>query len=147
MGLFDKIFKEAPENTKLTQQEAFAGIAIALAGADGSISQSEWDGIVNYIRRLRIYDNFSAPAFDKLFDKLFKILKKDGAGALVKASVEGLSDDLKLTAFACAVDIALADGVLEEEEKNIINQLAEELQIPEQTAVSIIEVMIIKNKA
>ena len=147
MGLFDKIFKEAPENTKLTQQEAFAGIAIALAGADGSISQSEWDGIVNYIRRLRIYDNFSAPAFDKLFDKLFKILKKDGAGALVKASVESLSDDLKLTAFACAVDIALADGVLEEEEKNIINQLAEDLQIPEQTAVSIIEVMIIKNKA
>ena len=147
MGLFDKIFKEAPENTKLTQQEAFAGIAIALAGADGSISQSEWDGIVNYIRRLRIYDNFSAPAFDKLFDKLFKILKKDGAGALVKASVESLSDDLKLTAFACAVDIALADGVLEEEEKNIINQLAEALQIPEQTAVSIIEVMIIKNKA
>ena len=83
---------------------------------------------------------------NKLFDKLFTILKKDGAAALVKASAEGLSDDLKLTAFACAVDIALADGVLEEEEKSIINQLAEVLQIPVQTAVSIIEVMIIKNK-
>ena len=120
---------------------------MALAGADGSISTSEWDGIVNYIRRLRIYDNFSGPAFDKLFDKLFKILKQNGASALVKASVEGLSEDLKLTAFACAVDIALADGVLEEEEKAIINQLAEALQIPEKVAVPIIEVMIIKNKA
>lgn len=147
MGLFDKIFRAAPEETKLTQQEAFAGIAIALAGADGSIAQSEWDGIVNYIRRLRIYDNFSGPAFDKLFDKLFKILKKDGPGALVQASADGLSDDMKLTAFACAVDIALADGVLEEEEKNLINQLATTLQIPEQTAISIIEVMFIKNKA
>lgn len=147
MGLFDKIFQTAPEETKLTQQEAFAGIAIAMAGADGSISASEWDGIVTYIRRLRIYDNFSGPAFDKLFDKLFKILKKDGPAALVKASSEGLSDELKLTAFACAVDIALADGVLEEEEKTIINQLAETLQIPEQTAISIIEVMIIKNRA
>lgn len=146
MGLFDKIFQVTPEETKLTQQEAFAGIAVALAGADGNIATSEWDGIVNYIRRLRIYDNFSGPAFDKLFDKLFTILKKDGAAALVKASAEGLSDDLKLTAFACAVDIALADGVLEEEEKAIINQLAEVLQIPVQTAVSIIEVMIIKNK-
>lgn len=67
---------------------------------------------------------------------------------MVKASAEGLSDDLKLTAFACAVDIALADGVPEEEEeKGIINQLAETLSIPQQTAVSIIEVMIIKNKA
>ena len=147
MGLFDKIFQVAPEETKLTQQEAFAGIAIAMAGADGSIAESECAGIVSYIRRLRLYDNFSGPAFDKLFDKLFKILKKDGAGALVKASTENLSDDLKLTAFACAVDIALADGVLEEEEKEIINQLAEALSIPEKTAISIIEVMIIKNKA
>lgn len=66
---------------------------------------------------------------------------------MAKASTDNLSDDLKLTAFACAVDIALADGVLEEEEKDIINQLAEALSIPENIAISIIEVMIIKNKA
>lgn len=147
MGLFDKIFKQVPEEDKLTKQEAFAGIALAMAGADGSISQSEWDGIVNYIRRLRLYDNFSGPAFDKMFDKLFRILKNQGASALVSASVVGLPEDMKLTAFACAVDIALADGVLEDEEKDIINQLADTLSIPEETAVSIIEVLIIKNKA
>ncbi len=147
MGLFDKIFKAVPEDTKLTQQEAFAGIAVAMAGADGSIGESEWRGIVDYIRRLRIYDNFSGPAFDKLFDKLFKILKKDGVSTLVKVSSDALTDDLKLTAFACAVDIALADGVIEDEEKDVINQLADVLNIPEKTAVSIIEVMIIKNKA
>ena len=27
MGLFDKIFQATPEETKLTQQEAFAGIS------------------------------------------------------------------------------------------------------------------------
>ncbi|MBD5308416.1 MAG: tellurite resistance TerB family protein [Bacteroides sp.] len=147
MGLFDKIFQQVPEEDKLTKQEAFAGIALAMAGADGSIAQSEWDGIVNYIRRLRLYDNFSGPAFDKMFDKLFRILKNQGASSLVSSSIKGLPEDLKLTAFACAVDIALADGVLEDEEKDIINQLAETLEIPEQTAVSIIEVLIIKNKA
>ena len=118
-----------------------------MAGADGSIAQSEWDGIVNYIRRLRLYDNYSGPAFDKMFDKVFRILRNEGPGALVSASVAGLPDDLKLTAFACAVDIALADGVVEEEEKEIINQLAGALEIPEQTAIQIIEVLIIKNKA
>ena len=147
MGLFDKIFNQVPEDDKFTKQEAFAGIALAMAGADGSIARAEWDGIVTYIRRLRLYDNFSGPAFDKMFDKLFRILKNQGPSALVASSVKGLSDDLKLTAFACAVDIALADGVLEEEEKDIINQLAVSLEIPEQTAISIIEVMIIKNKA
>lgn len=46
MGLFDKIFQAAPEETKLSQQEAFAGIAVALAGADGSISDAEWNEIL-----------------------------------------------------------------------------------------------------
>ena len=147
MGLFDKVFSKAPQAEPLNAQEAFAGIALALAGADGSIAQSEWDGIVNYICRLRLYDNYSGPAFDKMFDKIFRILKNQGPSALVSAAVEGLPEDLKLTAFACAVDIALADGVVEEEEKEIINQLAEALNVPEQTAVQIIEVLIIKNKA
>ncbi|MDE6040910.1 MAG: tellurite resistance TerB family protein [Muribaculaceae bacterium] len=147
MGLFDKAFNNAPKAEPLNAQEAFAGIAIAMAGADGSIAESEWDGIVNYIRRLRLYDNYSGPAFDKMFDKVFRILRNEGPAALVSAAVQGLPEDLKLTAFACAVDIALADGVVEDEEKEVINQLAEALQIPEQVAIQIIEVLIIKNKA
>ena len=147
MGLFDKVFSKAPQAEPLNAQEAFAGIALAMAGADGSIAESEWEGIVNYIRRLRLYDNYSGPAFDKMFDKIFRILRNEGPSALVSASVAGLPEDLKLTAFACAVDIALADGVVEEEEKQVINQLAEALQISEQIAVRIIEVLIIKNKA
>lgn len=147
MGLFDKVLSKAPQAEPLNAQEAFAGIALAMAGADGSIAQSEWDGIVNYISRLRLYDNYSGPAFDKMFDKVFRILRNEGPSALVTAAVAGLPDDLKLTAFACAVDIALADGVVEDEEKEVINQLAQALEIPEQTAIQIIEVLIIKNKA
>lgn len=40
MGLFDKIFQVAPEETKLTQQEAFAGIAIAMAQVRTAVSQN-----------------------------------------------------------------------------------------------------------
>jgi len=147
MGIFDKAFTEAPKgDEKFTQQEAFAGIALAVAGADGFVDSQEWDTIVTYIRRLRIYDNFSQPAFDKLFDKLFAKLKSEGPSSLVAAAKAGLSDDIKLTAFACAVDIALADGILKDEEKDIISQLAGALKVDEKLAVSIIEVMMIKNK-
>jgi tellurite resistance protein len=147
-NLFDKVFSETPSgDEKYTQQEAFAGIALAMAGADRNVDTQEWDAIVTYIRRLRIYDNFSGPAFDKLFDKLFTKLKNEGPGALIAAAKAGLGDDMKLTAFACAVDIALADGVLEDDEKSVITQLAEALEVDDKTAVSIIEVMMIKNKA
>jgi tellurite resistance protein len=147
MGLFDKVFSSAATGEeKLTQQEAFAGIAMAIAGSDGSIGGEEWDAIVAYIRRLRIYDNFSEPQFNKLFDKLFAKLKKSGPGALVAAAKDGLGEELKMTAFACAVDIALTDGTLEEAEQDVINQLAEALDVDEKIAISIIEVMMIKNK-
>ena len=138
MSLFGKIFQSVTEEVNLNEQESFAGIALAMAGADGNVGRGEWDEIVNYMNRLRIYDSYSSSAFDKLFDKLFRILKKEGPGSL--------PSELRLTAFACAVDIATSDGVLEEEEKDMINQLAELLTVPEKTAISIIEVMLIKNK-
>lgn len=94
MGLFDKVFSQAPKTEPLNAQEAFAGIAVAMAGADGSIAESEWAGIVNYIRRLRLYENYSGPAFDKMFDKVFRILRNEGPAALVEASVKGLPEDL-----------------------------------------------------
>ena len=146
MSLFGKIFQAVTEEVKLNEQESFAGIALAMAGADGNVGRGEWDEIVNYMNRLSLYDNYSGAAFDKLVDKLFRILKKEGPGSLVEKSVAALPSDLRLTAFACAVDIATSDGVLEEEEKDMINQLAELLTVPEKTAISIIEVMLIKNK-
>ena len=143
MSLFGKIFQAVTEEVKLNEQESFAGIALAMAGADGNVGRGEWDEIVNYMNRLSLYDNYSGAAFD---NKLFRILKKEGPGSLVEKSVAALPSDLRLTAFACAVDIATSDGVLEEEEKDMINQLAELLTVPEKTAISIIEVMLIKNK-
>ncbi len=77
MGLFDKVFKTAPAgDEKFTQQESFAAIALAMAGADGSVSRQEWDGIVTYITRLRIYDNFSGPAFDKEALRVVRLFPK-----------------------------------------------------------------------
>lgn len=147
MGLFDKIFQSGSEDTSLNQQEAFMGILVSIAGADGTISESEWNEMINYILRLKIYESCNGSAIQKMYDKVYKILKREGAMALAEKSAAGLSEGHKLTAFACSVDIATADGVLEEEEKSVITQLAETLQVPEATALSVIEVMMIKNKA
>lgn len=109
MSLFGKIFQAVTEEVKLNEQESFAGIALAMAGADGNVGRGEWDEIVNYMNRLSIYDSYSGSAFDKLFDKLFRILKKEGPGSLVEKSAAALPSDLRLTAFACAVDIATSE--------------------------------------
>ena len=46
MSLFGKIFQAVTEEVKLNEQESFAGIALAMAGADGNVGRGEWDEIV-----------------------------------------------------------------------------------------------------
>jgi hypothetical protein len=65
---------------------------------------------------------------------------------LVTSSKEVLPTELRETAFAVAADLTLADGVLAKGEKDILSKIQESLIISEDTAVNIIEVMLIKNR-
>ncbi len=149
MGLFDKVFGK--ENTsasaaQFTLPEAFLGVALAVAAADGHISQSEIEGIISYLRRMQMFQGFSGQQFSNMFDKLLTIAKRQGPSALVKLAKDALSREMRETAFACAVDIALADGSVEEEEKNLLSEMQQVLEIPENIAVTVIQVMMIKNR-
>lgn len=150
MGLFDKVFgQEKGSNATsepFTQQEAFAAIALAASAADGNISETEYGTIRSYLGRMRLYEAMNDYQFQTMSDKLFKILRKEGPSGLIARSTESLPDDLKQTAFACAVDIALADGSVEESEKQLLEELNNALKIPENIAKTIIQVMIIKNR-
>jgi len=148
MGLFDKIFQENEFSAEQTfsKQEAFLATSLAVAGCDGFVSDEEWSNLVSYVRRIKLFGGLNDNDFNKMFDRLFTILKGKGPAALIQLSKPAMDEDLKLTAFCCAVDIALADGILEDEEKNVLDELMQTLNVPEKTAVAIIEVMLIKNK-
>ncbi|MBI0581563.1 MAG: tellurite resistance TerB family protein, partial [Methanomassiliicoccales archaeon] len=74
------------------------------------------------------------------------IIKKKGMDALVAMAKESMPEDMKATAFAVATDLALADGEIADEEKNLLTKVQQSLGVPEDEAVKIIEVMLIKNK-
>jgi hypothetical protein len=57
-----------------------------------------------------------------------------------------LPEELRDTAFANACDLLLADGGIEDEEKEFLDSLQRKLEIPGDQAISIVEVMVIKNK-
>jgi len=81
-----------------------------------------------------------------MLNKLIGLLKKQGADALLGMAKDALPQDMRETAFAVATDLALADGELASQEKDVLTRLQQSLGIPEEKAVSIIEVMLIKNK-
>jgi tellurite resistance protein len=147
MGLFDRVkgAKDA-EPAKLTKEESFAAIPLATIAADGVITEEEAQGLVVGLVRMKLYAGYNGNQMGAILNKLVGIIRKQGLDALVNMAKEGLPQDLKETAFAVAADLALADGEIAKQEKDILTKIQVGLGISEDKAVNIIEVMLIKNK-
>jgi tellurite resistance protein len=144
MGLFDRV--KGAEPSKLTKEESFAAITLATVAADGVITEEEAQGLVVGLVRMKLYAGYSGNQMGAMLNKLVGIIKKQGLDALVTMAKEGLPQDMRETAFAVAADLALADGEIAKEEKDILTKLQISLGLSEDKAVNIIEVMLIKNK-
>jgi tellurite resistance protein len=147
MGLFDKVkgIKEA-ETTNLTKEESFASISLAAIAADGMITEEEAQGMIVGLARMKLFAGYGGNQMGAMLNKLVGIVNKQGLDALLNMAKAGLSPEMRETAFAVATDLALADGEIAAKEKEILTKLQRDLEIPEDRAVNIIEVLLIKNK-
>lgn len=150
MGFFDLVFEEKwkfeEQDTSLNAEEAFAAIAIAVSAVDDSIDDVEIDNIVTYLRRMRLFREYETQHFVALFERLLRLLHQEGPEQLAELAQEALPETLRPTAFALSLDVALADGVITDEEKKMIQHLRITLNIDEELALKIADVMLIKNR-
>jgi hypothetical protein len=146
MGLFDGYGGSKQGQQEWTKTEAFAGILLATIACDGHISDDEAFGMTTVLNRMRMYQNYSEQRFRTMINRLMGILKKRGIEYLLDRAVEALPEKMRETVFANACDLALADGGVEDDEKDFLDDLQKRLRIPGDTALEIVEVMIIKNK-
>ncbi|OPX61469.1 MAG: Tellurite resistance protein TerB [Methanomassiliicoccales archaeon PtaB.Bin215] len=145
MGLFDK-FSSKDEKVKLSKEEAFAAVSLVAIAADGVITEEEARGMFVQFYRMRTFAGYNDNQMSSMLNKLINIIKKQGLDALVGLAKESLPENMRATAFAVATDLALADGEIAEEEKRLLTKVQQSLGLPEDEAVKIIEVMMIKNK-
>ncbi len=120
-------------------------IVVAAVKADGEVSDAE-------VRRLRAMCALS-PLFERNTSEqdtaamrfAGDLTQQLGDAAITKAA-EVLSPELRETAFAFAVDMVLADGLLGRDEENFITGLAGQLGVTEGVARSIILTTLIRNR-
>jgi tellurite resistance protein len=93
-----------------------------------------------------MFRSYPADVMRKMFDRLLNLLQRQGANTLLALAIASLPHELQETAFAVATDIVLADGDVTQEEEDLLNQLYRALNISEEIAVKIIDVMMIKNR-
>jgi uncharacterized tellurite resistance protein B-like protein len=147
MGLFDKVLGgQLGDNADLTKQEAFAAILLVTVAADGHVSDEEARSFNTVINRMQLYRDMPGDQFSRLMDKLIGLLKRHGHRELLSRAYKGLPEDLRLTAFAVCTDLVFADGTIQDEEKQTLEDIQSSLQIPEQQAIQIIEVIQVKNR-
>lgn len=147
MGLFDKIKgSRRTAEDHLSPAEAFGAIALIAVASDGYITDTEAQALSTTLGRMHLFRSYSNDVMRRMFDKLLAILKREGLDALFNVAIASLPHDLRETAFAVATDIVLADGEVTPEEESLLNDLYQILEISEDVASKIIDVMLIKNK-
>jgi uncharacterized protein YejL (UPF0352 family) len=146
MGLFDNLFGSSETAKPFGPHEGFAGIMLAASACDGHIAEEEVQSLFTTLGRMKMYSRYTDKNWSQLVNRLLGTLKKKGVEELLERSVEALPTELHATAFANACDIVLADGVVEEDEKDFLDKLQGQLELPRSQAVEIVKIMVIKNK-
>lgn len=135
MGLFDKL--SGGGDTKLSAQSALLLSAMTMIGIDGDIDDDE----VAIIQRM---DRGNRTSND--WNNALKVWKKKSISECVDIVVNTLDKEQQITAMANLIDIAMADGVLDGDEKILLEQYIEKFDVDLSVVESIVEVVSMKNK-
>jgi uncharacterized tellurite resistance protein B-like protein len=149
MGLFDKLFNSNSNSNAvktykpLTDYEAWVAILYAIMSVDGDVSDAEIDSLA----RLLIYKNKFANLEIAPFYKNAALAKEElGVQKIIDGSALIINEDDRPTVFCLAAELVLADGVITDKEKELLEYIANALLLNETLAGKIIEVTLIKNK-
>jgi tellurite resistance protein len=144
MGLFDDM--SGGEEKTVTKEIAYAGILMLADYSDGSVSQEEVRAFGNTICRMKLYRNMSEQQLNRVIDQGTGIIKRKGFDEALKTFAQALPESLHKAAFANACNQILADGVVEDEEKEFINNLRRALGLSGDDAQMIAQVIVWKNQ-
>ena len=146
MGLFDSLFSDSPTTRGLTRQEAFVGILLGASACDGRVTNEEVQGLFTITERMRLFENVSPHKWNGMMATLIAIIEREGVPRLMDRCAAVIPDQLRDCAFANACDVILADGGVEDSERQFLENLRRALDLDRATARTIVDVMIAKNK-
>jgi len=149
VGLFDKVLGKDKGDGPITlnKNEAFAAVAVAAIASDGTISEEEVQRTAMNLAAMPVFRNHDLREMGGTLNKVAGILKKRGAGAVMPAAKLALSKEQCEQAFFLATDLLLADGVVEKEERQFLEEVRVALAVDEPMALKIVEVVVIKNRS
>ncbi len=146
MSFFGKLFGEGSDITSLDQQESFVGVLYAIIAADGTITQEEGQDFMTMVTRAKIMQSVTSQQWRNIMAKMSKLMKKGGAEAVVNLAVQNIPTDMRAGVFCYACELVFADGFADTDEQKILDIVKRELNIEDDLAYKVAEVVTLKNK-
>lgn len=130
MGLFDGFFGA---NIQLTPRSALVATMLYLSASDGHLDDSEIGDL------LKIVPDRQA------LETALQYTKRVGFAQFLDESNRLLSPQQKMCAILNAADLAMGDGHLAPAEQQMLNQIVQAWQIPEQYLGPYVQALMVKN--
>ena len=103
---------------------------VIVSAADGRMTDAELKTIGEIVHKFPIFNNFSADRLVAVAEECGAILPEEGGlDAVLGLIKESIPEKLRETAYAVAVEVAVADEKLEQEELRLLELLRDALSI------------------
>jgi uncharacterized tellurite resistance protein B-like protein len=126
------------------EKEAFMAMLYACMSADNDVSAQEYEDMIYILSRKHLYANTDLRG---IYNKIKALHQSIGYNSfkLIELAADKITDDLRLTLYANAMDIFLSDKNFHANEKQLAVYLQKALNIDSKWAKKIQEVISIKN--
>lgn len=120
---------------------AFAAVALAAVSWDGVLTMAGSRALRHSLDYRQPFRRYGQDTMVKLMDTLLAELRRVGPQHLMVEAAEQLSPSQRATAFAVAAEIMRSDGPLQDDERNILTNLAITLELTEAEMAPIMAAM------
>jgi uncharacterized tellurite resistance protein B-like protein len=145
MSLFHKTDENAGPVT-FTDKEAVVALLFLVVTADGSIDPAEEELVIAASNRLKLLRGQGVLEFNAAVYKVREAIEAKGRPEVFAAGVKALPAELRETVYALSGDIVYADGSADPEELKFLREMQEALQVTDELATKVLEVMQVKNR-
>ncbi len=125
----------------MDHSKAFATVALAAVSWDGVLTMAGTRALRHALDYRQPYSSCSDEQMIALMDDLLRGLRAKGAQRSMEEAAAVLNKSQRSTAFAVAAEIMRSDGPLQDQEREILNRLAEVLELEDAETTRVMDVM------
>lgn len=132
--------------TTLNPQSALIYVMVVVSASDARMSDAELHAIGDIVRSIRAFEGFDDNKIIPISKECAAILQeREGLNAVLGLVKEALSPHLRETAYALALEIALADAPVLPEENRVLQLLRTEFEIDRLVAAALERAAIVRH--